>query len=133
MTTDLDPKYLEQRRDKWIGRVTQLLDQIADWAEQNDWAIQRDDKAITERLLGPYKVPTLVVKLEEGEELHVQPIGLHVIGAEGRVDLEAYPTLNRVKLVGRGPDWEIVTDSNVPLHAPWNAETFVQLAKDLLA
>ena len=46
--------------------------------------------------------------------------------------IEAFPTLNRVKLIGRGADWEIYTDSNVPLRQLWGAETFAQLAGDLL-
>jgi hypothetical protein len=65
--------------------------------------------------------------------IHVIPVAQHVVGADGRIDIEAFPALNRVKLIGRGEQWVIYTDSNIPLRQPWNAETFVQLAQDLTA
>jgi hypothetical protein len=60
-------------------------------------------------------------------------VGLHIVGGDGRVDIEGYPTLNRVKLIGVPGGWTIMTDSNVPLRVPWNAETFHQLARDLVS
>lgn len=68
-------------------------------------------------------------------EIRNEPVmvALHVVGGDGRVDLEGYPTLSRVKLIGTPGGWTIMTDSNVPLRLPWNADTFRQLAEDLVA
>ncbi|HET6247764.1 MAG TPA: hypothetical protein VFE47_08710 [Tepidisphaeraceae bacterium] len=69
-----------------------------------------------------------------GGEGFLTPIALHIVGdADGRVDLEAWPSMNRVRFVGKSGGWEIITDSNVPLRQPWNRETFVQPVRDLHA
>ncbi len=132
MAAEQDLQYRKQRRDQWVERVAHLVDEISDWAQKEGWTVRRDRKEITEPLLGTYEVPVLAIGLPDGE-LQVQPIGLCIVGAEGRVDLEAFPTLNRVKLVGRGDDWEIITDSNVPLRISWEPKNFIQLARDLVA
>lgn len=127
-----DPVHWENRRVQWIARVEALINQVNEWATARGWATARATKSVNERLLGRYTVPVLRVRLPEGE-VHVIPVGLHVVGADGRVDIEAFPTLNRVKLVGRDDQWQIYTDSNVPLRQPWDPETFAQLVHDLLA
>ena len=123
---------VSDRRDQWIERVDAVINQAEKWAKAQDWATARTTRTIRERLLGEYTVPVLRVRLPLGE-VHVIPVALHVVGADGRIDIEAFPTLNRVRLVGRDDGWQIYTDSNVPLRQPWNRETFAQLAQDLLA
>lgn len=122
----------QARRDDWIARVNALVDQIEAWAQAENWETERHQKQINERLLGAYAVPELVVRLQGGY-LTVNPIALHTVGGNGRIDIEAIPTLSRVKLVGVEGGWEIWTDSNVPLRVPFDGEHFVQLAHDLLA
>ena len=127
-----DPVHWENRRRQWIARIGAVISQIEEWAAAEGWATARAERAVDERLLGQYTVPVLRVRLPGGE-VHIIPVGLQVVGADGRIDIEAFPTLNRVKLIGRGGQWEIYTDSNVPLRQPWDPETFAQLARDLLA
>ena len=122
-----------QVREQWIERVRRLVDEVAAWSEGQGWSVHRDVKTIQERPLGAYSVQTLRVRLPQGE-VHVNPIARHVMGAEGRVDLEAWPSLNRVRLLPLGGNqWKIMTDSNVPLDTPWGSDVFVQLAKHLTA
>lgn len=125
-------RHAEKLRRQWIARVGRLVDQIERWASKEQWATARAERSVNESLLGEYVVPVLRVRLSVGE-VHVIPVALQVIGAEGRVDIEAFPTLNRVKLIGRNKGWEIYTDSNIPLRQPWSRKTFAQLARDLLA
>lgn len=127
-----DPLRLENHRRQWIARVESLINQVDEWATAQSWATARTERSVSERLMGQYQLPVLRVRLPGGE-VHVIPVALQVIGTDGRVDIEAFPTLNRVKLIGRGDQWEIYTDSNVPLRQPWNAATFAQLAQDLLS
>ena len=116
----------------WLTLVDQLVDQVADWSESENWSIHRDRKTIEEEPLGRYDVPTLRVRTNQGDELHVNPVARFVMGrADGRIDLEGWPSLNRVRFVRRNGKWEIITDSNVPLRQPWNRKTFIQLAHDL--
>ena len=123
---------LDVCRLDWIARVGQLVNQIDGWSLAENWATERHEKSITERLLGTYVVPELIVRLGGGE-LMVNPIALHIAGGNGRVDLEAIPTLSRVKLIGVPGGWQIWTDSNVPLRIDWNRENFTRLTHDLLS
>jgi hypothetical protein len=126
-----DPALRQQQRDQWIARVEALVTQIAEWSVAEGWTVERGQKTLREKLLGSYEAPRLQIKLPGGELL-LEPIALQAGGGDGRVDLEAFPTLSRVKLIG-GPEWRIITDSNVPLRLPWNRETYAQLAHDLLS
>ena len=129
MTQTADP--YAQRRHEWVTRVNVLADQVQKWSQDEGWSVQREEKTIREKQMAQYAVPLLRISAPGGE-LDLNPIALNVIGGDGRVDLEAFPTLSRVKLVGEGGGWKIMTDSNVPLRRPWNAQTFVELAHDLL-
>lgn len=128
---------LQARRDDWERRVAALVKQIAEWSQEAGWPVEIGRQTIDERLLGQYEAPMARVSLPRGDlperAVLVVPVALHVIGGDGRVDLEGYPTLSRVRLIAADDDWLIMTDSNVPLRQPWNRDTFRQLAKDLVA
>lgn len=128
---------LQARRDGWVRRVSALLEQIAQWSREAGWSVEMGRETIDERLLGRYDAPAARVVLPPGDlperAVVVSPIALQIAGGDGRVDLEGYPTLSRVKLIGAENGWIIMTDSNVPLRLPWNGETFRQLAQDLVA
>lgn len=130
IATMTNPEIHESRRQLWLGWVDQLIQETKTWAEQEGWSVYLDSKTITEERLGTYPAPVLRIRTAQGE-LRVEPIALYLVGGEGRVDLEAWPSLNRVRLIRNKEQWEIITDSNVPLRQPWNRNTFVQLAKDL--
>lgn len=121
-----------KNRDDWIRRVTSLANQVADWSSGEGWSVERHDKEITEKHLGTYTAPVIVIGLKGGQII-VTPIALHVSGGNGRVDLEALPTLARVKLIGEDGGWKLFADPNVPLGYEWSQETFVRLAHDLLS
>jgi hypothetical protein len=104
--------------------------EIEEWALAEDWSVQRRRKRLTERSTGAYSVPSLHIRTGDGE-LFVMPVALNVVGAGGRVDLEAWPSLNRVRLIPDGDDWQIMTDSNVQLRGQWNKKSFVKLVRDL--
>src|SRR5438132_1267482 len=93
------------RMADWLQRIRALLDGIEAWSVEQNWSTHRAEKTIHEQQFGTYSAPILRVRAPAGE-IHVTPIALQVVGAEGRVDLEAWPSLNRVKLVGRGGAWE---------------------------
>ena len=130
MTQTADPYQL--RREAWITRVRALADQIKGWSQSQGWSVEGELKTVHEDLLGEYSISALRITTPIGT-LHFNPIALHVAGADGRIDLEAFPTLSRVKLLGANGGWKVMTDSNVPLREPWNEKTFVQLASDLMS
>jgi hypothetical protein len=115
-----------------VVRLGRLADEVSQWAEQEQWSVLRGEKKIQERRVGAYVAPTVRIRTPGGE-VHVAPIALDVMGADGRVEIEAWPSLNRVRLVPAGESWEIITDSNVRLRKPWNQQTFIELVGDLVA
>lgn len=122
---------LDRRRDDWIARVSKLAKQVVQWGNTEGWKIEQHDKEITEELLGTYTVPEVVLRLKGGQII-VAPVALNIAGGDGRVDIEALPTLARVKLIGGKDGWELYADPNVPLRRNWNRANFIQLAHDLL-
>lgn len=133
----IDPA-LKARRDEWVERVGALIDQLAAWSEAFGWKVERTEEQLREKLLGTYPAPSARIRLpasQPGPErtLLVTPIGLHIVGGDGRVDLEGYPTLSRVMLIGIPRGWKVMTDSNVPLRITWDQKSFRQLAEDLVA
>ncbi|HSU68186.1 MAG TPA: hypothetical protein VLJ39_15010 [Tepidisphaeraceae bacterium] len=128
---------LEVRRDDWVRRVTALVEQISQWSREAGWQVELGRETIEERRFGRYEAPAARVQLPKGDlperAVLVIPVALEVPGGDGRVDVEGYPTLSRVRLLGAGDGWIIMTDSNVPLRLPWNSDTFRQLAQDLVA
>jgi len=116
---------------RWLSAVRKLIEQVEEWAAAEGWSVHRQDKEIHEERLGDYTAPMLRMR-SPGGELYLTPIALDILGrGEGRVDLEAWPTLNRVKRIREKDRWKIITDSNVPLRVPWNQKSFVQLVHDL--
>jgi hypothetical protein len=129
---------LQARRENWVRRVAALVEQIAQWSREAGWPVDKGRETIEERRFGRYEAPAARVQLPKGDlperAVLIVPVALEVPGGEGRVDVEGYPTLSRVKLLGVDDGgWIIMTDSNVPLRLPWNAGTFRQLAQDLVS
>ncbi len=124
------PRKNSQLND-WLTWVGRLVSQIRSWSEAQGWAIHEDIKIIEEPGLGQYEAPFLRIRTPQGE-LHVSPIARLVLGgADGRVDLESWPTLRRVLLLRKKGKLQVMTDSGVPLRQAWNRRNFIRLAEDL--
>jgi hypothetical protein len=117
------------RMARWVTRVNELAALISEWSRLEGWTVEAGTKRVSEEGIGDVDLPRLEVTMPEGRILF-EPIG-RTLGGGLRVDLEGWPTLSRVKIMG--DEWRIVTDSNVPLRVPWNRDSFVQLAHDLVA
>jgi hypothetical protein len=128
----LSPEEQAQLRDEWLQVVAALAKQVRDWAEKKGWTVTEEQREINEEQLGIYRVPVLQIDTPRGQVV-LEPIARDVAGAEGRVDLYAWPTLFRVMLLrGGGPDWVIRTDSGLNWPHPWEEATFAELAEGLL-
>lgn len=133
MTTQEINKRWVKRRDEWLALVENLLGEISQWALSQDWSIHRDHKEIREDPIGLYSAPTLRIRLPGGE-IHVEPVALRIVGAKGgRVDIESWPSLNRVMLIREGENWRVLTDSGISLAEPWNEKTFVRVVREMNA
>jgi len=116
----------------WKAHLHSLCDNIKKWAQQERWLINSQPKQIEEKALGPYEAELIQVKTPQGM-IVVDPIAASITGAKGRVDLYAFPSLNRVRLLWNGNKWIVRTDSGINLKETWGKKTFVELARDLTA
>ena len=120
----------------WTEVVTQLTTQIKQWAQEQGWTVtvgmveEIDSRMVYEF---PPQWTEFSITTPKGE-LRLELMGI-VRGEMMSLKLTAWPTLYRVRLMndGQSENWVVWTDSGIPLHQPWNKETFLTLANDLLA
>ncbi len=118
---------------RWRAALEALIAEVIAWADAEGWAVARSAKQLTESGWGEYEVEFVRLRGPQGE-IQIDPIGGQVVGAEGRVDLIAWPSMNRVRLIlKKDGEWGILTDSNVWIRRKLNRKTFVDLAHDLTA
>jgi hypothetical protein len=127
--TSVDPS---EERQQWVGTVRAFCDEVTSWSSAQGWLVVPEDLSLTEELLGTYTVPTLNIQTQHGTVV-VEPVGREIMGALGRIDLFAYPTLFRVMMLRSAQDgrWRIRTDSGIFLRQPWGEGTFLDLVADL--
>lgn len=119
----------------WVASIEGLFEEVSEWARENHWEVSRSEADVTERHFGTYQVPVLLLGIPELPESQIvlEPQAVNA-GGKGRIKMYASNTLYRVRLLrGAGDtEWTILTDSGIPLHYPWEKQTFTTLAKDLL-
>jgi hypothetical protein len=121
----------EAKKNQWVRQVTELMEQIKGWVEKEPgWGAAPFQKEMEEQALGTYSLPALQLRTPQGN-LFVTPVARNVVGAEGRVDLEGFPSLNRLLLILNQGRWQVATDSGVVLPLEWSSETFMKLAREL--
>ncbi len=127
-------------RDNWERNTALLAEDIEAWASSagRGWRVEREQKELSEEVVGgAYLVPVVTIHAPEGR-LILEPVARGVLGAQGRVDLYAWPSLFRVMLLhkplgkDRGLAWVVRTESGIDWPQPWNRETFLTLAEGLL-
>jgi hypothetical protein len=119
-------------RQAWIDAVQRLIEQARAWCAEEGWESRSSQRELNEKDLGVYSAPVLEITTPHGK-LVLEPVGRLVIGAQGRVDYYAYPTMFRVKLLRKDDGWIIRTDSGLNWPQSWNRASFVEIGKGLLA
>ena len=138
---DLETR-MAQSRDDWERNTARLADDVQAWAEQEaaalGWRVEREGKELSEEVVGgAYQVPVVTIYAPQGR-LILEPVARGLLGAQGRVDLYAWPSLFRVMLLhkplgkGHGLMWVVRTESGINWPQPWGRETFLTLAEGLL-
>ena len=138
---DLEARKVQSRHN-WESHTEMLADEVQLWAEQEasarDWRVEREEKELAEDVVGgAYRVPVLTIHAPQGR-LVLEPIARGTVGAQGRVDLYAWPSLFKVMLLhtprgkDRPPEWVVRTESGLNWPQPWGRETFLTLAEGLL-
>ena len=116
---------------EWTRLVGELIDQIRQWATDQGWQVNVQEIERQESELGTYATHRLDIQGPRGH-LVVEPKARYVMGADGRVDLYAWPSLNRLLIVRAGDQWKLHTASGVDWPAPWGRDTFVNVGTELM-
>ena len=134
-TTLLENSQTTLIRSEWLQALNTLEKNITEWSKGEGWQVRPFERVFTEASTGIYTAPDLIIETPDGERLNVEVKGRGPAEASGRVQVSAWPTLFRVTLLHKSEEdnWTIRTDSGIPIRKPWNQETFVLLAKDLLS
>jgi hypothetical protein len=115
---------------QWLRDIEPIVTDVSSWSADIGWIVHRKEKPEHERALGDYTVPVVEIKTPAGH-LIVEPVARAVVGADGRIDLYAWPSLHRMMLIRAGGQWRLKTDSGVYWPKPWSKETFLELAQEL--
>jgi hypothetical protein len=121
----------EQRKKEWVEDVRQLIASIQKWTERKGWLIDVHEKTVREGPYGSYVVPELFIRTPQLQKLAIDPVGLDVIGADGRVDIEAFPSLHRFVLIRQDRQWTLLTDSMVEWPEKWGRKAFLGIVEAL--
>lgn len=119
----------KMRRDEWIAAVEQVISDAEAWATEQHWFVHRGPKTITERPVGSYEVPTLLIQAHAGR-FALEPYGCDVIGALGVIDFSVYPSYDSVAIVRTNSGWHIETNPRT-ISRPWSKQTFLEVASEL--
>lgn len=119
-------------RRQWQKLVRGLARDVRAWSEARGWRVEDKPHTVTEEGLGSYEVPMLVIQLTD-QPLFLEPVGRSVMGAQGRVDLYSYPSMDRVMLLHDGKSWIVRPELGPTWPLPWNQDTFIDLAERLAA
>lgn len=115
----IPPKAVIGRIDEWQRDLRDLFAEIKGWCDDNGFktelienSVEMNEYPMKQYHIGPELLPELrVVNPGSGARVDVVPIGLWVIGADGRVDLRTrdgdFSILNRTLRDDRKPRWEV--------------------------
>lgn len=78
----------EAKKTEWIKYASDFTDSVTEFlAEFSEITTQVVDVEITEKNLGTYKAPKLLIRLPK-ELIELEPVGTLLIGAHGRFDMK---------------------------------------------
>jgi hypothetical protein len=110
---------------EWISAQEAMIREATEAAEAEGWFVERDEKELTESLLGTYRAPRLRIRAADREVI-LDPIARFGSGRRGIVDLCVMPTFETAYLIVlQNGQWRIVAPHGT-LHArPFDKATLV--------
>lgn len=122
------------KREAWIKAVNALYKTIGQEylsAAKNDVEITQKDAVVTEQNAGEYHIPQLVLQVGD-EQVLFSPVGVNVVGAQGRIDVEG--DRGTATLIWREDgSWNLVV-SRVPTLrlVPLNADSLAEILRGIM-
>lgn len=130
---EIDRDHVVRRVEDWACRIDALYRQIAGWLPSG-WKADREGTAeMREQLMqkfgvAPRKLPLLELSYQGQPLAHIEPRGLWIIGANGRLDFFSrsghYIIIDSAENFGT-PDWRIAPLSDRQDLRPLDRDVFV--------
>lgn len=80
---------MEQTLRSFCEQIEDLYKNVGEWLESTPLRTAREEIQINEEVFGAYSVPVLIMRNGADRLVaKIVPVGAHVIGAQGRVDLK---------------------------------------------
>ncbi len=108
---------------QWEADVDEVMAKIRKWLEKMEAErlvrIKPRRVTLTEEAVGKYSLPALTISTPGYTLVTIEPVGLRVMGARGRIDLVSGPRSMMLLRFGAG-DWHFVSPAPSPGH--WESE-----------
>lgn len=90
---------------EYLRRLAALYSEAEGWLQDAGFSCLREETGLNEEVGGHYTAPRLLIRTSQGRRVaELEPVGAHVVGAYGRVDLRgAFDRIPIVYLVKGGP------------------------------
>ncbi len=116
---------------EWLEAQESMIRDATSAAEAKGWYVERDQKELSENLLGKYAAPRLRIRAMD-KEVVLDPIALFGSGRRGVVDLVLMPTYETKYLVTfKDGAWQIVAPHGRLNARPFSAATLVNTISQL--
>jgi hypothetical protein len=115
---------------EWLAAQEHMISQATEAAKSKGWYVERDEKEISESLLGTYHAPRLQIRNKD-REIILSPSCYFGSGQQGVVDLVVLPRFETAALITfRDGGWGIVWPFGSLRRKPFTPVSFVNtLAK----
>ncbi len=119
---------------KWTA-LNKFVQQLRQWAKDQGWNVEEEAYEIGSK---DQFIETQRLEITTNTQaiVRVEPKGIGILDKTLRVEVVAWPSLNRVTLIGeaKANDWKVLTDSGINLPDPVNSsQTFSSLVSHLTA
>lgn len=121
-------------KSAWLDQLNSFLAEVERWlsplVEEKLVSLRKKEIDIREELLGRYNAPSLEIQ-GSSWTIILEPIGRHIIGAMGRVDILYGP--KRIMIVLRDDGWKLAKKMDRGFeYKPFNEELFAEIIEELM-
>jgi len=121
----------DQLVQEWLEAQKQMMAEATEAAKAKGWYVEKDEKEVTESLLGTYKAPRLRIRTQNNEVV-LDPVARFGSGRRGIVDLVVLPTYETIYLVAfKDGQWQIVSPRGTAHSRPFTQTTLVKTITNL--
>jgi hypothetical protein len=121
---------------EWTAALKALMADIQSWLRpaMNEELLRArpETTIVSEERLGTYEVPRLLLEMPSGLTVNINPVARFIVGADGRVDMWAFPT-DKWLIVRQADQWRLIRKGgDLSSDVPLAAESFKSALTELI-